>query len=184
MYCNTFREYLAQGNIFEAIKAIKSFPFLEGVGDTDTLNTMLKIEYGDRALFKGFTDIPVDESAKMVIKVFADRWDSITRSYVDLNNLAASEIRLVNENTADTNTKDGNAETLNKVSAFNSDDLLTDTGTTSTDTAVNTGSGERDLKETKISYKDLINNLTSTQKTDIVNIVLKDLSSYFTITIY
>lgn len=182
--CTTLRSYLAGGNLFDEIKAIKSFPFLEGVGDTDTLNRMLKIHYGDRWLFKGFADEPMAEVAKMIIKSFADRWDGIIRAYVDLNNLGAADVRTLRENKSDTSTRDNNSETLEKVSAFNSDDLLTDNGRTVTDSAVDTGSGERELVETRSSYKDLINNLTLTQKTDIVNIVVMDVSRYLTISIY
>ena len=70
----TLRSYLADTNIFDSIKAIENFPFLEGES-SDDLNMMLKINYGQKIMFSGVADLSVADAAKYIVKNFSDSWN-------------------------------------------------------------------------------------------------------------
>ena len=68
----SLNKYLGTSNIFDIIKGIYSFPFLEPAGQTVTMDQMLRINYGSRAVFSGFIYINVDDVAKHLISIYKD----------------------------------------------------------------------------------------------------------------
>lgn len=180
----TLRVYLGSENIFDIIKGIHSFPFLEPAGATDTINQMLLMNYGSRRLFSGFNDLTVTDAAKHIIGIYTEKWDALILSNADLTNLSASGSKKTKGIETSTGNVDKNINTESKVSAFNSDDLLTDSGTTTVESDVNTGSVNNDVTEETFNLKTLFENLPLVEKTNILNVVIKDVSNYLTVSIY
>lgn len=180
----TLKEYLGTDNIFDMIKALYSFTFLEPAGATDDLNAMLKINYGQRGLFSGFKDITVNDSAKYLIKIYADKWDKLIISAAGITNLAANSSRKIKGTVSEMGTGNTQSDTENKVSAFNSDTLVTDGGTSSTSDNTTTRDTDRESTDETFNLKSLFDNLPLVERTNIINIVLKDVSNYLTVSIY
>lgn len=180
----SLKQYLGTQNIFEIIKSLYSFPFLEGEGKTEDLNNMLLINYGQRGLFSGFKDITVVNSAKYIITIYADKWDKLIISAAGITNLAANNSRKIKGTVSEMGTGNTQSETENKVSAFNSDTLVTDGGTSSTSDNTTTRDTDRESTDETFNLKSLLDNLPLVERTNIINIVLKDVSNYLTVSIY
>lgn len=177
-------KYLGTSNIFDIIKGIYSFPFLEPAGQTVTMDQMLRVNYGSRAVFSGFIDINVDDVAKHIISVYKDKWDKAIIAASNINNLAANSSRKIKGTVSEMGTGNTQSETENKVSAFNSDTLVTDGGASSTSDNTTTRDTDRESTDETFNLKSLFDNLPLVERTNIINIVLKDVSNYLTVSIY
>ena len=177
-------KYLGTSNIFDIIKGIYSFPFLEPAGQTVTMDQMLRVNYGSRAVFSGFIDINVDDVAKHIISVYNDKWDKAIIAASNINNLAANSSRKIKGTVSEMGTGNTQSETENKVSAFNSDTLVTDGGASSTSDNTTTRDTDRESTDETFNLKSLFDNLPLVERTNIINIVLKDVSNYLTVSIY
>ena len=179
----TLRSYLADTNIFDSIKAIESFPFLEG-DSSDDLNMMLKINYGQKIMFSGVSNLSVADAAKYIVKNYSDSWNKLLTALDSDFNIAANAIKVTSGKGNSNGTKTDDRNSKHNVAAFNSDELLPDSGDTennvetSSNETINTG------KEENLSLKSLFDNLPLIERTNIINIVLKDVSNYLTISVY
>ena len=182
--CVSLKQYLGTENIFNIIKSLYSFPFLEGDGKTEDLNNMLLINYGSRAVFSGFIDITVDDVAKHLISVYNDKWDKLITSAAGITNLAANSSRKIKGTVSEKGTGNTQSDTENKVAAFNSDTLVTDGGTSNTSDNTTTKDTDRESTDETFNLKSLFENLPLVGRTNIINIVLKDVSNYLTVSIY
>ena len=182
--CVSLKQYLGTQNIFEIIKSLYTLPFIEGKGKTEDLNNMLLINYGQRGLFSGFKDITVANSAKYIITIYADKWDKLIISAAGITNLAANNSRKIKGTVSEMGKGNTKSETENKVSAFNSDTLVTDGGASSTSDNTTTRDTDRESTDETFNLKSLFDNLPLVERTNIINIVLKDVSNYLTVSIY
>lgn len=71
-----------------------------------------------------------------------------------------------------------------KVTAFNSDELVTDYSDVKAEVETTSGESDKTGKEESVSIKNLFENLPLFERTNIINIVLKDVATYLTIDIY
>ena len=180
----TLRTYLDGVNIFDIIKGIYSFPFLEPAGETTTINQMLLSNYGQRRLFSGFKDITPEDAAKHIITIYSDKWDKAIIAAANINNLAANSSRKIKGTVTEVGTGNTKSDTENKVAAFNSDDLVTDGGAHNTSDNTTTRDTDRESTDETFNLKSLLENLPLVERTNIINIVLKDVSNYLTVSIY
>lgn len=180
----TLRNYLSNGSLWGEIKSIEDFPF---IGNEPTeLDFMQKIEYGDRILFQPFNDVTTPEIAKVIVKLFSEKWNLLILAESDKNKInifSNGDKSTVTEN-ANNTTNQETGEVLNKVSSFNDDTLLTDTGINSTNGLSKDYTGNETKTESLLNYNNLFNNLNSIEKSNIINIVLLDVSKYLTIQTY
>lgn len=179
----TLRTYLAGGSIFTAIQTVENFPFFVDNTPTD-LDSMLKLTHGNKTMFTSFIDTPVNDVAKFIVKTYGDKWNGLITFNNSNINIGADSSRKITGNETQVGNRNTNTDVENKVSAFNSDVLITDTGTTTkedenTDKVIN-----RDSTDEKISFKSAYDNLSLVEKTNIISTVLKDVATYLTISVY
>lgn len=179
----TLKGYLADTNIFDAIKSIESFPFLEG-DSPDELNMMLKINYGQKIMFSGMADLTVNDAAKYIVKTYSDSWNKLLVALNSDFNIAANAIKVTSGKGSTSGTKTDDRNSTHKVAAFNSDELLPDSGDTENNVETSSNETQNDGKEENLSLKSLFDNLPLIERTNIINIVLKDVSNYLTISVY
>lgn len=179
----TLKGYLADANIFTSIKAIENFPFLVG-GSSDELNMMLKINYGQKIMFSGMVDLSINDAAKYIVKTYSDSWNKLLTALNSDFNVAADSVKVTSgkSNARGTNTDDNT--TTHKVAAFNSDELLEDYSDVGVRTGTSSNETVNDGKEINLSLKSLYDNLPLIERTNIINIVLKDVSNYLTLSVY
>ena len=180
----SLNQYLGTSNIFDIIKGIYSFPFLESAGQTITMDQMLRVNYGSRAVFSGFINITIDDVAKHIISIYKDKWDKTIISAANINNIAANSSRKIKGSVSEMGTGNTQSDTENKVAAFNSDTLVTDGGASNTSDNTTTKDTDRESTDETFNLKSMLENLPLVERTNIINIVLKDVSNYLTVSIY
>lgn len=177
------KTYLGNSNIMHSINAIKPYPFLEGV-DGEAVNMMLKLSYGQRNMFSVVTEFTPDAVALFIVKTYSDKWDALIVAANSRSNIAAGVTKITSGNTSNSGTKTIDDNSTHKVTAFNSDELVTDYSDVKAGVETTSGESDKTGKEESVSIKNLFENLPLFERTNIINIVLKDVATYLTIDIY
>ena len=177
------RGQLTGGSIFTAIQTTNNFPFFVG-NDAVDLDYMLTLNYGQRLVFSSFIDVPVNTVAKHIVKLYGDKWNGLIKFNENGFNIgAASSVKTMGKQKT-TGIKTDNTDVTNKVSAFNSDELLVDTGSTTVGDENTTQDVNRDSLVETFNIQTAFNNLPLAEKTNIINVVLKDVANYLTVLAY
>lgn len=175
-----FSEFLTENNIFDEIKKIEDFPFLD---ESDILNMQLNIKFGERYLIKKFNDIELNTIAKLLVNTYSKKWNDLIQLNVELS-LKDSGKKVETITDASNKTLSGNNETINKVGAYNSDVLIDDNSNINTTNETEEKDGVTTKENTYLDYATAFNNLSFSDKTNTINVVLKDVANYMTLDIY
>lgn len=178
----TLRKYLSNGNIFTELSSIGNFPFIDG--NETLLNTMLKVNYGDAILFEPYQDIDLREIAEMVNALLSDKWMKLYEVDYSNINLASNNSNVQTTTKEFTESGSNDVETLNKVSSYNDDALLTDTGSTNNGTDTKTGDSTTTNVNENLSFTGVNNNLNYLSNLNIIKIIQSDIKQLLTISIY
>lgn len=168
-------------NLFNKIGNVEQFPFLV---DEDILEVGLILKYGDKTLFNKFETMPDEMIAKLIVVQFKNKWNDLFEALQSDFDLMSGSVQVVDEKGNHEQKRDYTHELINKVGAFNSDDLLIDSGNNEINSDDVKGTND---KLTKISYNALNNlwdNLEKVSKNNIVDVVLFDIQSFLTLNIY
>lgn len=177
----TLAQFLENESIFTRIQTLNPYPFFETMLPDD-MDTALIINYGERVVYPKLHNLNLDKLASIINSLYGSNWEKlITINTLDFK---AGAEKIVNETTTNTVLATGSNSTDNQVSAFNSDELMTDTKDVGSSTNTEDVTGSKQASEKSISMRNAYNNLLLTQKTNILNTVLKDVSSYLTLDIY
>ena len=174
-------EFLADVNFMGLINI--DYPLLS-IGDPDLLNSMLLVDHGFKTVAKNYISVSKESLAKMIVLTHRKKWDSLTKVLKTEINILSDNIQLTNENVKGDNTYKDNATSLDKVSAFNSESLVDNTG--NENNATHTGNDNRDRIQTvtNTNLNNAVNNLQIIQDLNIIETILNDVSDYFTLSIY
>ena len=172
-------EYLEENDLFGSIMAIEFLPFMN-----DDSNQHLSFNYGCRTMSNNALKVDVDMLASFIVDMFNDKWDSLWSSKLSSYELG-SKNKIVTENVKNITTDStGGNETTNKVSGFNTPDLVTDTGSDNTETKNVVGVEDSTTTNYQLNLKSLYDNLSLADKTNIIKTVQNDIANYITIHIY
>lgn len=177
----TLREWLGNDSIWGAIKSGQNFPF---IGDATELDLMQVINYGSRNMFTGFNGISVTVAAGQIIKLYSDKWNKLYSFQNKIDNIGVTSSRTIGDNTTVNTHKLGDGETINTTAAYNSDEMVKDSGVDFNNQETITEDTQKDSTDETFSIQAAFQNLPLVEKTNIINIVIKDVASYLTTSIY
>ena len=177
------KTWLAGGSIFTAIQTAENFPFFSDTPPAE-LDQMLSLTYGQRMVTSAFNNFNINTAGKFITKLYGEKWKALIKFNIAAPDLGAKSITKTtgNQNTAGTKNDVSNSE--NKVSAFNSDVLITDTGARNELAENITQDITRDSSVSVIDWQTAFNNLPLSERTNIISVVLKDVASYLTVSVY
>ena len=177
------KSWLAGGSIFTAIQTANNYPFFAKTPPTE-LDQMLSIMYGNRIMSSAFIGFDIDIAGKFISKLYGEKWLSLINFNSTPIDIGAKEVTKTvgRENTVGTKVDVSSSE--NKVSAFNSDILITDSGVNSTLDENTTKGVNKDATVSTIDWETAFNNLSTVERTNILSVVLKDVSTYLTVSVY
>ena len=177
---SNLKEFLAGDSLFSAIVTADPFPFI--VDNEAVLDLMLIINYGNRQVFEPFEGNDINSIATMLILNFEQTWDSYVQMGVILEN--PNDRREVTETIDRTEERLNSNDSTDKVSAFNSNTMVDDKGSSTSGTDDLTGLTTRTLTDEQINVTTMFNRLSSTTRNSIVKSVLDDIAGYLTLSIY
>lgn len=174
-------EFLADVNFMGLINV--DYPLLS-IGDPDLLNNMLLVEHGFKTVAKNYISVSKESLSKMIILTHRKKWDSLTEVLETEINILSDNVQLTNENVKGDNTYTDDSNSLDKVSAFNSETLIDNSG--NENNTVRTGNDNRDRIQTvtNTNLNNACSNLQIIQDLNIIETILNDVASYFTLSIY
>ena len=177
----TLKQHLDNESVLGRIQSLSPYPFFDTLAPVE-LDKMLLLHYGDRVVFDKITEISIDSICIQLVGLYDKKWtDLVSMNEIDINTgseKVVTELNDIQQTSNSLNNRDY------KVSAFNSDELITDKKDID-DNSSNTDNLENKLlTEKQISLNNAYNNLSISCKINIINIVLKDIASYLTLDIY
>lgn len=173
---------LKEGRLLVAVGAVEPFPFL--IGNEDVLEMLLDTRHGDRQLFSKMENKTIEEIADMIALFYKKKWLELVKiSEIDIE-AGTGDIRTITEKIDNEEKRTNENELLQKVSAFNDDDLVTDTGSNGTGKDDLKGKVDRVLTDTQINLSNAYNNLSLIEKNNIIDRVLTDVAHLITLSIY
>lgn len=177
------KTWLAGGSIFTAIQTAENFPFFADTPPAE-LDQMLSLTYGQRLVTSAFNNFDINVSGKFIAKLYGEKWTALIEFNVSPPDLGAKSVTKTTGSQNTVGTKNDVSNSENKVSAFNSDTLITDTGAHNEVDENTTQDITRDSSVSVIDWQTAFNNLSLSERTNIISVVLKDVATYLTVSVY
>ena len=177
------KTWLTGGSIFTAIQTAENFPFFADNTPAE-LDQMLSLTYGQRMVASAFNNFDINTAGKFITKLYGEKWKALIEFNISPPDLGVKSITKTTGNQNTVGTKNDVSTSENKVSAFNSDALITDTGAHNELDENITQDIKRDSSVSVIDWQTAFNNLSLSERTNIISVVLKDVATYLTISVY
>ena len=177
------KTWLAGGSIFTAIQTAEKFPFFADTTPAE-LDQMLSLTYGQRMVTSAFNNFDINVAGKFISKLYGEKWKALIEFNVSPPDLGAKSFTKTTGSQNTVGTKNDVSNSENKVSAFNSDALVTDTGARNELDENVTQDITRDSSVSVIDWQTAFSNLSLSERTNIISVVLKDVATYLTVSVY
>jgi uncharacterized protein (DUF697 family) len=180
---STLDDFMRQGSIWTGIRALEPFPFFDAFSPVQ-LDMFMGEAFGRRHMFSKSVTKTVDEVAIGIVAHFKDKWYKLIEVRAMDYNLQSSGGKTTTEKVGKSEKRNLKNDNTNKVSAFNTDELITNDGSSSAGSDQLIADNTRTVTEANISLIDAFNNLSLLDKSNILSTVLKDVASYLTLDVY
>lgn len=180
----TLKQFLGTTNIYSEISRMNNQVPWDDFFDEPSLQGMLLINHGNKEVYEGFNGLPMRTIATMIITKHMFNWQQLKKVIPTTIDISKGEGRKITETITENETRDNTSDNVNKVSAYNSDSLITNDGSNSNGNETVTSSKTRTLTDSKTDLNLAFNHLLLMEKNNIMNIVIKDVSDFLTLSIY
>ena len=174
-------EFLFNESLFDRIQTLSPYPFFDTVHPIK-MDELLKIKFGERLVFIKFLNVDLDTIALFINSEFGKKWQNIIIALE--SDIKIGSERVLSENTDNKILNTGNNVTENKVSAFNSDELVIDKADDNSSNSEIDNQTVKTTSEKLNSFATVYNNLSMIQKLNIINAVISDVAKHLTLDIY
>lgn len=179
----TLSQYLEGESIWGRVLTLVTIPELGLIG-ADVLDRNLILNHGDKNIFYKIILMGLDDVAKDIGFNYEKKWkDLISIESLQLN-IGADNTRKVSETLTHAETRINTQDNINKVSAFNTDELIANDGSNSSNSDDIDYNKTRVFTDETLSLQTAFNNLNEKQKNIIIRTVNNDISSLLTLDIY
>lgn len=177
MRTQTIREFLDGVDLWEVINTVKPYPFI-----TPDLNNLFLIEYGQMPLFSGIAGDSVENIAEYCVRLFGDKWDSL----LEMSGVAldVSETHIVTETVVTDEARTTDRTEKDKVSAYNSDELIEDGGKDTDGVETLEGERVRTVEDQTKSLQTAFDNLQKADKLNIIKQAIADVAGFMKVQVY
>lgn len=179
----TLNDFLNQGDLWSRVLSLAP-DTVKNIATADKLKVNSLFKYGNRTIYDMALLLSDEELASDIVLAYGDKWDKLITAELDSLDITIADGRMVKEVITHSNTKTGSVDNENKVSAFNSDVLVTSDGTHSGSTDTDDGTKTRTLNDGVGGLNSLLNNLSLLQQTNIINVVVNDVVNHITLSVY
>lgn len=175
-------EYVDSNSLFEHLITngfLSKFPLIV---DAQTWDSLLVLKYGDRSLMPKLSLSTPTTISTYIDLTLSDKWtDLLAANEVSPLN---DDVHTVQETITNNSTKENIAENVNKVSAYDSDELITDDGSSLNSNEVADGQTVRTLTDSNSNYVSQYANISTKQKNNIIDVILYDVADALTLSVY
>lgn len=183
----TLAQYLDGENLWGEIRALANdpvtLPFLTQTSEID-LNIQTVLRYGDRILFGKFENTTIAEAAAILLYAFEDHWRELIEFAAEDIGISVAEKEVIDDDVIRTKETGSEAETVNKVSAFNTNDLLEDSGNVINTNEEVAGEDNRKVIKKRVSINDAYENLSKADRLNIKRAAVSDVARFLSLAVY
>lgn len=172
-------DYLKDGNIFDEIAGVNPYPF---VVNPVSMQNILRLHYGKRVLFSELDSFTKQEVAGMIVEVYGERWERLVQRQLVLDN--ANDRREVTESIERSEDTTSEANSTDKVASWDTEVLSDESGRNTTGNEGVTGSTTRTYIDEKVDVRKSFDLLNVKSRDTIINLVVKDVADFLTLSIY
>ena len=152
--------------------------------DSEKLHSLFMVRYGGRNVNPSIINLTPFQIADLLTFEYGKKWEIvITEIWVGFN-LGAKQVNKKTETITKTENREVLKDDVNKVSAYDTDELIVNDGNTSNTTDGLTGNESRVTTDEIIDMETFYNNLSNSQKNSIIESVLNDVKNFITLSIY
>lgn len=176
-------EYLKQGSLFNTLFTMNS---LEGMneGDIPKMDMMLSMNHGQKTVYDAIGTKTIDEVAQMLSLLNKDKWKKSILLELNNDDLGMVNTRKLTETIIENESRTNNRDNINKVSAFNSDEMINNDGSNSISNEGMDNTKTRTITDGIYDINNAYKNLSSMSKNNIMEMIIKDVSNFMTLSIY
>ena len=167
-----------QGNIFSELKKIEA----SLVFDDEKLWQLFTLKYGERVLRAPLDSWGAVDIAGVLALEYSEKWRLFSVQIANFTSYLGG-VR-VTEKLDKRELLNNVNDTLNKIAAYDSDDLLVNDGNNTTSNSTNTLNYTKTLLNENVSIKDLLNSLQVKIENDIIKLVINDTKNLICLEIY
>lgn len=176
-------EYLKQGSIFNTLFTMDS---LEGIHivDIPKMDMMLSLNHGQKTVYDAIGTKTIDEVAQMLSLLNKDKWKKSILLESNNDDIGMVNTRKLTETIIENESRTNNRDSINKVSAFNSDEMINNDGSNSISNEGLDNTKTRTITDGIYDINNAYKNLSSMSKNNIMEMIIKDVSNFMTLSIY
>lgn len=152
--------------------------------DSDRMTSIFLLRYGNRNVNHAIMPLTPYQIADLLTFEFSEKWEILLTEFWVGFNLGARQVTKVTETITKTENRLTDKDDLNKVSGFDSDELITDNGLNSKTKDDLTGTETKTTTNEIIDMETAFNNLSMQTQNSIIETVLNDVKSFITLSIY
>lgn len=166
--------------IFTELKKLNT----NAVMDSEKLHNLFMVRYGDRNVNPSIINLTPFQIADLLTFEYGKKWEILSNEIWVGFNLGAKQVNKKTETITKTENREVLKDDVNKVSAYDTDELIVNDGNTSNTTDGLTGNESRVITDEIIDMETAFNNLSLTMQNSIIESVLNDVKSFITLSIY
>ena len=152
--------------------------------DSERLTNLFLVRYSQNIVNPSIIPLTTYQIADLLTFEFSKKWEILLTEFWVGFNLGARQVTKVTETTTKTENRLTDKDDLNKVSGFDSEELITDNGLNSKTKDDLTGTETKTTTNEIIDMETAFNNLSMQTQNSIIEIVLNDVKSFITLSIY
>lgn len=178
----TLNEFLTE-NIFELINDSGGLDFLPPE-NLDTMDSLLRFKHGNKPVDKAVENATMPKLADMVVMLYKQLWTVESGLYDVIVEGSGGQVIKVTESNDRVSERLTAGGTINKVTGFNSDEMIDDSGSEQSGDENLTESGNRLITTITNNPTEAFNLLESHVKNSIIGKIVDDVGSFLTLKIY
>ena len=168
-------EYMEINDLWgEIATEVPALVFIRSIG-AGNLNTAQVYNFGERQVLPKVETLPLNRLVRLIVNQFRTTWERMELVELTANANIAGAVDATKASTKDD---------VNKVSAYNSDILMTNDGSNSVGSEELTGEKTRVVSRQNKSLETSFKNLDILKKNAIIQSVTRDVANFVTLSIY
>ena len=178
-----YNEWIKDNSLFGEINRIKEFPFITSYG-AEKLDVVYRFNYGGRPIPSNMETMTVTDVANIIVVSYGESWSNQYSLLKDVILLGVESQIVLDETTKDDIIRISSSKTENEVTAFNTDELSTDNADANTINDDTKKDSSRNNTSKKVSMTAIKQQLELFNSSFIKDIVLRDVSTILSLSIY
>ena len=177
-------EYMEGKDLWGEIStAVPTLGFIGSIGAAN-LNAAQVYNFGEREVLPKVAALTLPQLAGLIANQFYAAWERMELVELTANANLAGAVDATTETTTNEETKANTKDDVNKVSAYNSDTLMTNDGSNSVGSEALSGEKTRVVSRQNKSLENSFRNLDFLKKNAIIQSVTRDTANFVTLSIY